>query len=594
MSGSIVLISGLGLVMLIGSLVLFLKSRQLKKNISVREKEMERKMYELAILKELGDRAGYSLDIHKIIDIITGSLKQFIDYSVVSYMLVEPEKIIFKAEVEKAVSKNFIEEVKERMVNSLSALLNSKVDKNYIDETMSGVVLIEGIETTVKSFFNIPLVIGEKIVGVLTVAHTQAGLYQAEDMTILYKLTQQASKAVTKLKEVVAMEQGKLKAMVASMAEGVVMTDNEYRVVVVNPALKMAVGLEEKGEVSIFDLIDKLGGKFDIRGKLEESVKLDKVILIKEVFINNRFFKIFVSPVKSDLPQTAGKILGGVVIFHDFTAEKETEKIREDFTSMMVHDLRTPLDGIEKLTRIMKQEPMGGDEQKYFKYVDLINDNSSRMLTLVNDLLSVAKMDSGKFELEQVAVNLRSVIKKSLALFEGVAKKAKIKLVKNIQKEVPLKLVLDQTKIMQVLNNLVSNAIKFTNENGTVKLNVFLHQAGKNIKAEAATVGLVLDQIMEQKKFRDMKESVVFVISDDGVGISSENQAKLFSKFRQLRTSGIKGERRGTGLGLVIAKGIVEAHGGRIGLESAEGEGSKFYFSIPLKVKEADLIKTNL
>ena len=110
----------------------------------------------------------------------------------------------------------------------------------------------------------------------LTIADIKAGLYKEEEMTILYKITQQASQAVTKLQEVVAIEQGKFNAMVSSMAEGVVMTDPDYRILVVNPAAKKAVGLENKKELTIFDFIDKLSGKFDVRGKIEESVKLDK------------------------------------------------------------------------------------------------------------------------------------------------------------------------------------------------------------------------------------------------------------------------------------------------------------------------------
>ncbi len=123
-------------------------------------------MYELAILKELGDRVGYSLNIQNIIDIITGSLHQFIDYSAVSYMLLEPEEIIFKVHLEKSISRDFIDEVKDRMLKSLSALLDKKLSAKQVQEVLSGAILTENIETPVKSFFNIPLVIGDKVVGV--------------------------------------------------------------------------------------------------------------------------------------------------------------------------------------------------------------------------------------------------------------------------------------------------------------------------------------------------------------------------------------------------------------------------------------------
>src|ERR1035437_9441366 len=106
---------------------LFLKNKKLKKNIldkeneiKNKEKEMTSKMYELAILKELGDRVGYSLDVHEIIDVITGSLHQFIDYCAVSYVLIEPEKLLFRVHLEKSVHRGFIDDIRDRMLKSLS------------------------------------------------------------------------------------------------------------------------------------------------------------------------------------------------------------------------------------------------------------------------------------------------------------------------------------------------------------------------------------------------------------------------------------------------------------------------------------------
>ena len=175
------------------------KINKLKKDVEKNEQKMRRGMYELAILKELGDRTGYSLNIQNIIDIITGSLKQFIDYSVTSYIFVEPEKIIFKAHLEKSVSREFIDSIKKRMVSSLSAILNKDFSKTRIEEILSGAILTEYMNEPVRSFFNIPLVIGGRAVGILTIADTKTGLYKEDEMTILYKITKQASSAITSL-----------------------------------------------------------------------------------------------------------------------------------------------------------------------------------------------------------------------------------------------------------------------------------------------------------------------------------------------------------------------------------------------------------
>ena len=388
--------------------LLFLKNKKLKKDISIKEikieergKEMDSKMYELAILKELGDRVGYSLDVHQIIDVITGSLHQFINYSAVSYMLLEPEKILFKIHLEKSVHRDFINEVRDRMLKSLGALLDKEFKENQVEEFMSGAILIEEVKEPVQSFFNIPLVIAEKVVGVLTVADTRSGLYKENEMTILYKITNQASQAVTKLQEVVATEQSKLNAMVISMTDGIVMTDLDYRILVINPAARHALSMDEKKDVTIFDFIDNLGGKFDIRGRLEESVKLKKEYSSERILLGEKFFQIFVLPVKSVSVLGQESVTGGVVIFHDITSEVEIETLRKDFTSMLVHELRSPLDGIKKISEVLRNKDIKLEPKGHDDYIDLIYRNSSGMLELVNDILDVAKIEAGKFDIKK-------------------------------------------------------------------------------------------------------------------------------------------------------------------------------------------------
>src|SRR3990167_6814823 len=312
-----------------------IKDHKAKITLEKREQDVSRRMYELAILKELGDRIGYSLDVQQIIDIITSSLRQFIDYSAVSYMLFEPDKVIFKVHLERSVHRRFVNDIRDRMLSSLGALLDREFDKKDVKEVLSGAILIEELDEPVRSFFNIPLVIDEKVVGVLTVGDTKNGLYKEEEMTILYKIIQQASKAVTSLQGVVRTEQAKVNAMVESMADGVVMTDIDYRIMVLNPSARAIIGLPRKESVTIFDFIDNLEGKFDIRGKLEESVKLNKPFKSEEVLIRDKFYKIFVFPVNTERTNEANeKEVVGVVIFHDVTAEKSIEQIREQFTSM--------------------------------------------------------------------------------------------------------------------------------------------------------------------------------------------------------------------------------------------------------------------
>lgn len=555
------------------------KSKKLSRDIVASEKELKRRMYELSILKELGDKIGYSLNVQKIVDVITGSLNQFIDYSAVSYMLVDPAKIVFKTDLQVAVSRQFIDDIKNRMRDSLSALLDKKLDAIPVEESFTGAMVNE-LNEPVRSFFNIPLVIGGNVMGVLTVAHTKPGLYHEEEMTILYKIVNQASQAVTQLEEVVKTEEGKLNAMVESMGDGIVMTDKDYRIAVVNPAAKFIIGLPNKNEITIFDFIDHLEGKFDIRGKLEESITLGKIFSADEVAIGGGFFQILVAPVKGSHGAIKGETVAGVVIFHDITKERQVEKMRDQFTSMIVHELRSPLGNMKKIGEIMKEESTRQDKKVYDEYVQMFSQSSSDMLDIVNDLLDVAKLEAGKFEVSKRSGNIKEIILDRIKFFDTTSRSAKIELAPVFGGEIPEDILIDPLRISQVLGNLISNAIKFSRPGGRVFVQVFMHRNGQDLEHEAAEAGISWFKGTENKLPNDYTDTLVIAVTDTGEGISKENRSKLFNKFEQFGSGNRVDKPKGTGLGLVIVKGIVEAHGGTIGVVSEEGIGSTFYFTI--------------
>ncbi|MEK7390676.1 MAG: ATP-binding protein [Patescibacteria group bacterium] len=557
------------------------KNHKAKTALETREREVSRKMYELAILKELGDRIGYSLDVQQIIDIIVNSLHQFIEYSAVSYMLLEPEKVMFKMHLERSVHRRFVNDIRDRMLGSLGALLDREFDRKDVKEILSGAIIIEELEEPVRSFFNIPLVIDEKVVGVLTVADTKTGLYKEEEMTILYKIIQQASKAVTSLQGVVKTEQAKVSAMVESMEDGVVMTDADYRILVINPAAKRVIGQEKKTGVTIFDFIDNLGGKMDIRGRLEESVKLKKTFVSERFGIKERFYQSFVFPVKTMSALNADEVLGGVVIFHDVTREVELERVRDDFTSMIVHELRTPLSGIQKASELLKR-PSKKASPSPKQYIDIIYQNSSGMLDLVNDILDAAKLQAGKFEISREPADIEEVMSNRMDFFNISAVDKKIRLMMSVDKNIPKGVAFDVQRVKQVLNNLISNALKFTAEGGTVSVSAFGHETGAQINDETRKAGVQLPEPLPEEKFASLPESLVVTVTDTGVGIATEHMPELFSKFKQIGNKTLIPNIKGTGLGLAIARGIIEGHGGIIGLVSKVDAGSAFYFSLPL------------
>ncbi|MBI4054177.1 MAG: PAS domain S-box protein [Candidatus Doudnabacteria bacterium] len=569
----------LGIFTVVVVTIFLFEYRRLRKNLMVREQEMTRRMYQLSILRELGERIGYSLKIDQIVEVISGSLRRLLDYSTVSYMLISTTaegrtKIAFNINLEKPVHKKFIEAVKLIMLDSLNTLMSSNFASQDVEETVSGTVTDPTSQENVGSFFNVPVAIGGSVVGVLNIASTERGLYRGKEVEILYTIMNQASDAVSKLEQVLKIEKGKLNSMVASMADGVLMIDKQKQLIVVNPAAKLMLGIE-KPSLNIFDVLEVVSEQFDFRTKLEESINSDKLVVVPSVNLGNHVSQVLISPVKDE----SNNLLGSVIIFHDITREKELEKMREDFTNMMVHELRSPLTGIRSIASLLLNDKVKSDQNKYAEFVGLISSNSQDMLGLVNDLLDVAKLESGKFQILKKQSDIHALIEQRIASFRSLAEQGNLTLTQKLSSQLPAMVELDEHKISQVLNNFISNAIKFTRTGGSIVVSAFLLPAGKDLAQQIVEQQLIWPGIKRGASFP--KPQLVIAVTDSGLGISGDKISKLFNKFVQLENVATS-EKKGTGLGLVICKGIIEAHKGSIGVYSEEGEGSTFYITLPV------------
>ncbi len=234
-------------------------------------------------------------------------------------------------------------------------------------------------------------------------------------------------------------------------------------------------------------------------------------------------------------------------------AEKAA-KVKSRFLSNMSHELRTPLNAIIGTSNILLQEEYMESQREYF---DVLKNSSEHMLQLVNDILDLSKLEAGKMELENVAFNLNEFLQKVVAPF-NTANSSDMKLELEIDPVLNVEISGDQTRLQQVLNNLLSNAKKFT-------------KSGKiTVTARA-----------ESRKSQNVL--VYFCVTDTGIGIPANKLKQVFDSFTQADTETTR-KYGGTGLGLAISKYIVEKMGGELQVESEEGKGSSFYFSIDFKV----------
>ena len=264
-------------------------------------------------------------------------------------------------------------------------------------------------------------------------------------------------------------------------------------------------------------------------------------------------------PEEVNLLQTIGNQLGVAVQkaqLYEETVRQAVEleranKLQADFTAMIAHDLRSPLMNIMGVAEVMVAGMFGSVSREQKKWLGRIQSNSQSLVDLVSDFLDVSKLESGYIDLSRETLNLSGLIEKNLDSYRVLALDKKISIRGSVDPSLPV-IHADPRRLDQVLSNLISNAIKFTREDGEVEVGATLMDAAR----------------------------VKVWVGDNGVGIAANEIGRLFEKYRQ--GGNVKhSSHRGTGLGLVICKMIVEAHGGRIWVESVEGKGTTFFFSLP-------------
>jgi signal transduction histidine kinase len=232
---------------------------------------------------------------------------------------------------------------------------------------------------------------------------------------------------------------------------------------------------------------------------------------------------------------------------------KKAEKQLADFNAMVVHDLRSPLSNIVSMAESVKEGVFGPINDMQRNWLGKIETNCRTLIDQVSDFLDFARIDAGKLNLKGGRLNLEAEIDEILAEHSIQAEKRNIQLTAKIGPQLPV-LWADSRRIGQVLTNFMSNALKFTDDGGIIEV------------AACRTDG-----------------SVVVSVRDSGVGIDAEEQNHIFHMYSQVSSSE-KSQKRGSGIGLVICKKIIEAHGGRIWVESGLGRGSSFYFSLPTRL----------
>jgi len=340
-------------------------------------------------------------------------------------------------------------------------------------------------------------------------------------------------------------------AIVKNIAEGLVVVNQRGEVLLMNPSAEKILGIQKEKKLGK-PILDDMRDELMISLSHESKDQGERVIEFKSKDEN---IKRILRSSSAVIQNENGQTVGMVNILTDVTKQRELDDIKNKFISNLTHELRTPVVAMQKAMTILLgpgAQAAGPLNETQTNFLNIVSRNLSHLNRLVEDLLDVAKIDSGKLRIKIVPSRLDKVINDACFALDTWAKSKDIQIIKNMDKGFP-EIPIDPDKIMQVLNNLIGNAIKFTPQNGKITVSSGWHPDGTKI---------------------------VVSVSDTGTGIAPENIPKLFQRFEQFGDQqGISG----TGLGLSIAKEIVERHGGEITVHSELKKGSIFTFTLPLK-----------
>lgn len=370
---------------------------------------------------------------------------------------------------------------------------------------------------------------------------------EVENVKNEFRSVKEKFDSVNKLYKKVDEEKRTTEAVVRSIAEGLVVVNQKGEVLLMNPSAEKLLGVEKEKKIgrSILE-----GTRDELMISLShEGQDNEKVI---EYTTKDENVKKTLRSSSAVIQNENGQTIGMVNILTDVTKQRELDEIKNKFVSNVTHELRTPIVSMQKSIAILLGASAGNVNETQLNFLNIISRNLNHLSRLVEDLLDIAKIDSGKLRIKSAPGALDKVIQEACDTLDTWAKSKDIQIVREIDRNLP-EISFDAMKITQVMNNLIGNAVKFTPNGGKITVKCSWNSDGTHAQVS---------------------------VRDTGVGIAKEHLGKLFGRFEQFGDQqGISG----TGLGLSIAKEIVERHGGQISVESQEKKGSVFTFTLPIK-----------
>jgi len=351
-------------------------------------------------------------------------------------------------------------------------------------------------------------------------------------------------------------EKKKSESIVESIADPIIVTDQDHRIILINRGAQELFCVEHSQVLGkpFHDVVhnDRISGLLQTVTQTGQQVSIDTYPYFSYE-LNGK--KHYFHPKLTSMKSETGQLLGVVTILQDITPFRELDQMKSDFMATVSHEFRTPLTSINMGIDILDQELLGPLNERQRDIVRSASEDCKRLTKMVKELLELSKLESGRIQLKEEVLNMAYLIDFAIKPLQLPFHEKNVNLILKLQPDLP-NFIGDSQQLSWVISNLVSNALRYTDPGGRV-----------TISAEANN------------------NRITVSVSDTGKGIPKKNLDKIFDKFVQLKDSFTTSTPGSVGLGLAIAKEIVEMYGGRIWVESEAGKGSTFSFSLPIRTR---------
>ncbi len=565
----------LGLAQFVFAAMALVISSLVTRDVARSRQRLERRVKELDSLQAVGQALSASLLIKTVLSAVytqVARLMQANNFYVALYNS-EAKEVSFPLVVENGErvqwrSRRTGNGLTEHILRTCAPLLIPKDIPSVVKE-----LGLDQIGQPAACWLGVPILAGSEPLGVIAVqSYASPGAYDTSHLEIMTTIAAQAAVAIQNARlyartdETLARRVQELDSILRTTREGMLLLDQDWHVLAVNRALADLLGppqTELAGHLldaptsgqgqPLVSMIGYTPAKLeaDCQSLGSQGATLGQAIVT--IGREERHIERTLAPVR-DLQEA---IVGWLFIFRDISEEVELARLRDELTHMLVHDLRSPLAILKGSLALIETAFADCNEEEFGLLLGMAQRNSERMLGMVNELLEISKLESGELKLHPEAVEVGTLLEDTAARHAVLAAQCQITLEIAASSDLPAVYV-DLSLITRVLNNLLDNAIKFTPDGGHVRL------------------WATLDPELSAKR-------VLVGMSDTGPGIPSEALPQVFEKFQQIES--VRGRRAGTGLGLPFCKLVVEAHDGRIWVESEPTKGSTFLMTLPLPPK---------